>query len=334
MQNHSTSPIKPLVRPSLYAGIAVLSVINVATLALTRADILTAKLPMFFLQGLLFLALFVAARRLLTQAAQPAMSLVRLHYIVEGLFFLHIAWLNLRLLNHLSMMVPFPYADRMLANWDQALNLNWLAYFNAVLARPLLLQIFDFAYTSLTLLSLAVLVLMVAFGYVARAREFIETFLITAVACILIGAAFPAEAAVMTLFPDLSVFEQMGAIPGSYHIAYMKVLRDPSAAVMLDPDRMPGLATFPSFHTASGILIVSACRSTWLSVPAWAYSIVMIASTPVHGGHYFVDLIAGTFIALVSIWLVTRVHRKNDASIELQRPPVCAAAQPSKTIVC
>ncbi|MCV2894795.1 phosphatase PAP2 family protein [Lentibacter sp. XHP0401] len=315
-----------MVRWSNYVCIGVLTVLNIGILTFSRAEIVTAKLPEFFLQGLILLAIFVAARRLLEQAAQPAKSLVRLHYAFEGLFFLHIAWLNLRLLNHLSMMIPFPYVDDLLVGWDQALNLNWMAYFEAVYSRPQLFQLLDVSYTSLTFLSLVILLLLVSVGYIERAREFIDTFMITAVVCIVVGAAFPAKAAVLTLFQDLSLFKPMGWVPGAYHLPYMEALRDSSTATVLDPARMPGLATFPSFHTASGILIISVCRNTWLSIPAWLYSIVMISSTPVLGGHYFVDLIAGMFVALMAIKMVHRFNGKSRASAQFQQGRACVAA--------
>ncbi|QFT82820.1 hypothetical protein FIU89_19515 [Roseovarius sp. THAF27] len=324
MQGEQTSSISPLVRRSSYVGIALLCAFNVAVLTFSRADLLTHSLPMFLLHGVLLLAVFVSARRVLSRMVRPKDALLRIHYLFEGLFFLHIAWLNLRLLNHLSMMLPFPYADGLLAGWDRALHLDWAAYFNAVVSRPLLYDVLDVSYTSLTPLSIVVLVLLILFGSVTRAREFIETFLLTAVLCIIIGAAFPANAAVVTLVPDLSTLAHLSQLPGAYHIPHMEMLRDPSASVLLDPAQLPGLATFPSFHTASGILIIYACRKSWLSVPAWIYSIMMIAATPVHGGHYIVDLIAGALAAMLAIKVVKYMNEKNRGVATTRGATACA----------
>jgi hypothetical protein len=325
MQGEQTTSISPLVRRSSYLGIALLAAFNVAVLAFSRADLLTYSLPMFLLHGVLLLAVFVSARRILGRMSRPNDALLRIHYLFEGLFFLHIAWLNLRLLNHLSMMLPFPYADGLLASWDRALHLDWAAYFNAVVSRPLLYEVLDVSYTSLTLLSMVVLITLILFGSISRAREFIETFLLTAVICIVIGAAFPAKAAVVTLIPDLSTLAHLRQLPGAYHIPYMDILRDPSASVLLDPAQLPGLATFPSFHTASGILIIYACRKSWLSVPSWIYSIVMIAATPVHGGHYIVDLLAGALAALLAIKVVKHMNEKNRDFAPPRGATTCAA---------
>ncbi len=318
---YSTSVIEPMVRKSTYVGIGVLTLINITILAFSRAALLTQALPMFVVQGFFLLVIFTTTRRLLAQMPNRFVWLLRLHYAVEGIFFLHIAWPNLRLVNHLSMMLPFPYADQLLNGWDKALHLDWIAYFEIIFAQPVLLEVLDVAYASLTSLSLAVLLLLVGFGYISRAREFIDTFVITALICIVIGAAFPAKAAVITLIPDLAIFADMGWVPGSYHIAYLVSLRDPLTPLVLNPAQMPGLTTFPSFHTASGILIISACRKTWLSLPAWVYSAVIIAATPVFGGHYFVDLIAGVLVALIAVRLVQFFATKNRGAEALSRNP-------------
>jgi hypothetical protein len=276
---------------------------------------------MFLLQGVALLVISAAVRRLLNQSARGALWLTRLQHAVEGMLFLHIAWLNLRLLNHLSMMLPFSYADDLLHGWDQALKLDWPAYFEMVFSHPPLFEMFNAAYTSLTFLSIVVLLLLISFGYIKRAQDFIDTFLVTAVICIVIGAVFPAKAAVLSLIPDLSIFAQIGWIPGAYHMPYLEALRGSSTPLTLDPAQLPGLVTFPSFHTAAGILIIAACRKTCLSTPSLIYSGVMIAATPVFGGHYFVDLLAGTAIAVIVVGVIQHFNRKGGASARPRPAP-------------
>ena len=67
---------------------------------------------------------------------------------------------------------------------------------------------------------------------------------------------------------------------------------------------------FPSFHMALAILF------TWgfwrIPVARWialALNVAMAAATPLSGGHYFVDLIAGAVVALVCIAGVSWAHR-------------------------
>ena len=68
--------------------------------------------------------------------------------------------------------------------------------------------------------------------------------------------------------------------------------------------------TFPSFHAASAVLYA------WALWPVrWMRPIVvlafgaMLAATPINGGHYLIDIIAGTAIAVLAIVAARRVGR-------------------------
>lgn len=289
-------------RAPLYAFTAVVFASNLLLLAFTRASFDTSSLPAF-LGFTLFLAMgFVTlSRRAADPAAQSgaqSKTLPLLRNLFEGLLFLQLTWLNLRLLNHLTMMLPVPFWDDTLIRWDQALGFDWLAYFDWVHARPALITLLDYSYTSLTALSVVALLGLILMGQPTRARYFCDIFFVTAVICIVAGAFFPALAAVHTQVADLSAYPNFPFAPGVYHLQHLDALRDPSAEVVLRAGALPGLVTFPSFHTSGGILLCCAYARTWLFVPVLGYAAVMIASTPVFGGHYFIDLIAGSAVAL------------------------------------
>jgi membrane-associated phospholipid phosphatase len=56
----------------------------------------------------------------------------------------------------------------------------------------------------------------------------------------------------------------------------------------------------------------------------------MIASTPTHGGHYLVDVVAGAVLAVVTIMLVKRL-RLRDSSAEASRATQDTCAQHPST---
>lgn len=69
------------------------------------------------------------------------------------------------------------------------------------------------------------------------------------------------------------------------------------------------LVGFPSFH------VISALLSIWLIWPlrSWRWfilpiNIIMIAATPVVGGHCLTDVIAGAAVAFVGVALVNRIY--------------------------
>jgi membrane-associated phospholipid phosphatase len=288
-----------IVAPWLYGILGLTAAVNLVWLASTRIDVylgdaLAIAAPIALFGNLLFIT-----KRLLRYDETPARWLVLTDALFQGLFFLKLAWLNVRLLNHLTMSTALPYVDDVLIAWDRALGLDWLGYFQWVHDRPWAIDLLDVSYTSLSMLSVLALFALLAMGETLRARLFVEAFFVTAVISIAIGCLFPAEAAVVTMAGALDQYPNFETAPGVYHIAHMERLRAADAAILLDPMRLPGLVTIPSFHTAAGIILAAAFWRTKLAWPVLGYSIVMIASTPIFGGHYFVDLIAGTALAFL-----------------------------------
>lgn len=73
---------------------------------------------------------------------------------------------------------------------------------------------------------------------------------------------------------------------------------------------MEGLISFPSFHTANGILFVWAL---WpfrlLGLPMLVLNFLLIACTPLAGARYVVDLIGGAAVAFAAIFATSRLVR-------------------------
>jgi hypothetical protein len=219
---------------------------------------------------------------------------------LAGISFVIVGFTALRVLNHLTMSIPFPWVDNELAELDTLLGLDWLAYAEWVSHRPLLITAFQFAYAGLTLVALVVFMILCLLGRVDRAKEFVCLVLYTGVIATLVGAMFPAKAA-MDRFASSSLQAMFGVDAGIYFIPYLDVLRS-HAPYVFNLQELPGLVTIPSFHAACGILIVYSCRGMrFLLLLAILYASVMIASTPLIGGHYFVDLIAGALLAVAVV---------------------------------
>ncbi|MBA2400684.1 MAG: phosphatase PAP2 family protein, partial [Bradyrhizobium sp.] len=64
------------------------------------------------------------------------------------------------------------------------------------------------------------------------------------------------------------------------------------------------VVSFPSFHAASGILYMWALWPVrYVGGVAVALNLLMIASTPVIGAHYMIDVFGGVALAVVGICL-------------------------------
>ncbi|MEM7547901.1 MAG: phosphatase PAP2 family protein [Pseudomonadota bacterium] len=275
----------------------------------SRVEILWSSLmlPALGFAGLtgLFLSLRLAEGR--AQSGPLTELLPMLRSLTGCLLFMQWAWLPLRVLNHLGMTTALPYQDALLADWDRALNFDWPGYFGMVAASLPLIQVLDVSYTSLTPVSILALLALVAARRPVQARLFVESFLVTAMVCIVVGPVFPALGAVAYHGITAAEVAAFPLAPGVYHLPHMDALRAATGPIVLDAAYLPGLVTFPSFHTAVGVLLILVCRGTWMMIPASAYSVIMIASTPIFGGHFIIDLPAGALAALAGYAVAIRL---------------------------
>jgi hypothetical protein len=100
----------------------------------------------------------------------------RFAILFQGLVFLQISWIALRVFNHISMTSDFPWTDRLLISWDKRLGFDWDAYFTFVRSHWLVEQIMAPSYTSLTDVSLLAFLFLVFVGDPRRARFFWRYF--------------------------------------------------------------------------------------------------------------------------------------------------------------
>ena len=85
------------------------------------------------------------------------------------------------------------------------------------------------------------------------------------------------------------------------------LLRDGSLRA-LDLFQLGGVVTFPSFHAAAAVLYAWAlwpvCWIRWLALLPNA---AMLVATPIGGGHFLADVIAGIIVAGLSILAAGRI---------------------------
>lgn len=228
----------------------------------------------------------------------------RLIKTLIALMFALLMMKNLQVFNHLAMTLPFPLADHWLIAWDHALGFDWNAYAMEIAQRPWLKDVLLFAYNSLTNVMIGViLVALIALGMPGRVNELAYLVLASGFICISVSAMLPAEAAWNTLAqPEVKAI--LGGTPGGDWLDQFKALRS-GGAIDLGSRPLTGLATFPSFHTCLGLIILWCSRGHWATfIPGAAAGLAVIAATPVFGGHYVTDLLGGAavMLALIMLW--------------------------------
>jgi hypothetical protein len=225
---------------------------------------------------------------------RPAIA-ERTRIMALGLFFLLVTFTGVRFLNYLSMSLALPLADDLLDSWDRALGIGWHAYAVWLSRYPDMLPYISLSY-ELTIPSVAIVfVALVFLGKLERAKEFAALLFLAALLTVCISGFFPAEGA-MARYGDDHLLVSFGPNAGVYYLEALRIVRESKDIVLSFAD-LPGLAAFPSFHTIVGLLIAYACRDSLISfVPASVLAGAMLLATPVYGGHYFIDVVAGCVV--------------------------------------
>ena len=211
-----------------------------------------------------------------------------------------LAWLvvftgSVSVLSYLLVSIGPPLIDAKLAAADAALGLDWPSLYQWVKAHPQIDSMLRWAYMSGQSQLLLIAVLIGVAGPIRLLRELLSNLLVASALLSLVAACFPAAGA----------FHHYAASSAINHadlasFSHFFPLRDGSLKVFA-LSGMQGLVSMPSFHTAAALFYIQATHwSRWVLVVSVPLNILMICSTPTVGGHYFVDLLGG-----VALWVLT-----------------------------
>jgi PAP2 superfamily protein len=210
-------------------------------------------------------------------------------------------------LTYVAAAANFPLRDAELLALDRWLGLDWAAYVGFVNDHPLLSGWLSYGYSMIRWPLFAIPVILTAAHRYCRLQDFTLAF----------GLALSATTLVSALVPAIGVYQQIGLDPSQLTNlnpqAYLDQVRDlapvrEGVLRHIDLFGLAGIVTFPSFHAASAVLYAWALWPVrWFRPIAVIANAAMLASTPIDGGHYFIDLVAGIAVALVSIVVACRL---------------------------
>lgn len=210
-------------------------------------------------------------------------------------------------LGYLAAAANLPMQDKNLLAVDLAMGLDFRVYLGYINNHPGVLSAFAWTYDSIRWQLYAIVIMLPLLGHYRRAAEFALAFTVTLAITTVIS----------TLFPATGVYETIGLHsadhPSFEPVVYYATLRElplvrDGTTRLLDAFQLGPLLTFPSFHAISGVLYAWAVWPIrWLRVTGLAWNAVMIAATPIGGGHYFADVITGLAVAAATIWAVSRL---------------------------
>ncbi len=206
---------------------------------------------------------------------------------------------------YLASATATPLQDQTLAAVDELFRFDW-RYFHALMNRPIVSTVLVWSYHFIGPQLLMVYALHAAFGDADKA---IELNTLTAVSSVFVGwgmVFWPAAGAYSLYQTEPGYFT---AAAGMWHYHELELLRS-GEPFPLAIERAQGLTTFPSFHSALGIIVTYSLRE-WRRIfyVAVLINTLMIISTIPEGGHYLIDVVAGIAIGVVAVAIVRMIEK-------------------------
>jgi hypothetical protein len=230
------------------------------------------------------------------------------------------------MLTYAAASLDMPLVDDKLLWFDQAIGYRWMDYAAFVHAHPWLGQLLLASYLLIFAMPTIALFALAGTGRTRQINRYLIAMMISLVATASIFALSPALTAWDYLGIDphmVQRFNLPNATSGWEHD--LLEIRAGRGFILHHADGS-GLTAFPSYHCVAGLLFVWALWPIGrIRIPAIVASALLIAATPIFGGHYIADLFGGLFVAALSIvaaqWLERVWHRYHETPL----PPIAPA---------
>ncbi len=207
------------------------------------------------------------------------------------IFSMLLAW-SAAIFSYLGVSANFPLVDQSLAEADKFFAFSWADYYHWSIAHDTFQRVLVEAYGTLAKQSWLVVVYLCLTRRKARVREFLELTVVLFAISILLSISIPAAGA-----PKFYASAVHADVSGWSHFELLRA----GSLKLIDLNAMQGLVSMPSVHTVMAILLCWAVRRTPLAYVVIPLNIVVLLSTPVVGGHYIVDVLAGAVLTVGAI---------------------------------
>jgi hypothetical protein len=192
-----------------------------------------------------------------------------------------------------------PLIDGQLAGLDHALGVETPNVLRVVAAHPFWSRLLGIAYEGSFPLLGGTLIMLAVTRRFEQLWTLAFVFAATVLACTMVSVFVPARGAFAHFGYPAEIIDRLPAGAGTYHLTKFDYYRQhPNPFISFA--QLQGVVTFPSFHCCLALMTIAACRGVRLLAQAsLAWNVLVIVSTLPVGGHYAIDLPAGT-----ALWLV------------------------------
>ncbi len=222
---------------------------------------------------------------------------------IEGCAILVAASMAVACLSLLLASLGFPYRDTALKAADELLLpfLSWPDLARSLAGQRELTMAMCRIYSTLLWQPFMLVVMLAAQGRTAFMWRFLHAWTLALIACVAIFALVPAETAYVHYGFVPADVPHLTINAGWWPAEILEKVRTGQLRE-LGTAQISGLITFPSFHTAAAVLLAWGFRRVPFAGPLFVLlNLAMIATVPLIGSHYFVDVLGGIAVALLAI---------------------------------
>jgi len=206
-------------------------------------------------------------------------------------------------LTYVANVANWPLQDHTLLAIDRAMGMDPQIIAQYVNDREWLGGLLVRSYILIKIILLAIPITLALTARFVRLQVFVLAFSLTLIMTLLISTFTPAVGTYYGLKIDPAQFTSLDATMYQAQLRDILALRDGSLR-HLELFKVTGIVSFPSFHAASAILYIWALWPVrYVGGAAVILNLLMMASTPVIGAHYMIDVFGGVALAVVGIWL-------------------------------
>lgn len=237
------------------------------------------------------------------------------------------------LLAYAAATLRLPYRDAELLAIDRWLGLDLRSYMDFVNSHPRLAVLSVLVYLSMMWQPAIIFVALALNHRIERLHSFAVALIISLLITVVIFALVPALGwygylrIEPTAFPKLQLFWNFAAHIDAVRSGELR-------AIPLGDLR--GIISFPSYHTAVAVLAIWAVWPVrFMRWPMLILNVLMAASAPIEGAHYFVDILGGVVVGLCAATVASRIERtirRRCTAGALEGPAVVAAEKISTEI--
>jgi hypothetical protein len=199
-----------------------------------------------------------------------------------------------------------PMIDLDLIRLDATLGYDWVAFVSFLAQFPTFTKLLGLLYHSSLFQILLTIVVLGVLGRETTLHRFLLTGILTMVTAVGVWWMWPSIGPSGFSVVPAAVQDATGLVYNSEYGAYLRFLVEHGPYV-ISRDVITGVVAFPSYHMIMACMVVWYNRTTPAFLPALAINSLMIPATLSHGGHHFVDLVAGVFVFLVIALMVKRL---------------------------